>query len=176
MPLAAAVQLASSMSSDSSQPFDEVSGSSVYLPTVSSTITFATESDALLASLLGKYDSVHWEVIDDILEVIRNAQFDTSNVTFRRLEDYYDKIAGERRSLAQRRTSYTTYQASTPKVPLLVVDLTAALIFSESRSPIDLSYRRNFGEGTLKTMSLVHRSWTKMGNQNLTCTNMHEHA
>ena len=76
------------MSSDSSQPFDEVSGSSVYLPTVSSTITFATESDALLASLLGKYDSVHWEVIDDILEVIRNTQFDTSNVTFRRLEDY----------------------------------------------------------------------------------------
>ena len=140
--------------------FENVSGNSVYFSEFSSSITFATKSDALLACLLEKHDPGVWALADDLLELFRDAQFKPNAVTFKCAGDHSDRISQERRSLAQVRSTHNS-QESFSTVPSAVVSLTAGHIYSESRLPIDHPHSWNNNHRTLKSMALVHRSWTE---------------
>ena len=139
--------------------FENVSGNSVYFSEFSSSITFATKSDALLACLLEKHDPGVWALADDLLELFRNAQFKPNAVTFKCAGDHSDRISQERRSLAQVRSTCNS-QASLSSVPSAVVGLTASHIYSEASLPLDHPDIWSIEHETLKSMALVHRSWT----------------
>ena len=145
--------------------FENAYENSAHLSQHSSTITFSTTSDALFACLLSKYDGLAWALVDDILELFQNIKFNAKEVTFRRMEDYCERVSQERRVLAQARSAHSTHtygrHGSVMDMPSLVLDLTAAQLFEDwdphvdhpDNTPID-------EETTLLNMSLVHRSWT----------------
>ena len=127
------IALSSTMSSET---LENVSGNSVYFSELSSSIAFATKSDAPLAVLLEKHEPGVWPLAGDILTLFRNAQFNPNDVTFKRTGDHIDRISQERRALARTRSTCNS-QASVSTIPPTVVGLTASHIVFQSRMPLD---------------------------------------
>lgn len=163
--------------------FEGVTGDSVHLQEISCIIPFLSSSDALLAAVFFKHINTSWELIDDVLALFKNRSFCTQDVTFCMAEDIYDRVREYRRVAANARDSeywkaqVTPVAQHTPlscPIPPLVAELVAEQIYSENDPLFDAddewgmlySGRRYYHrpvstvEKSLRSMSLVHRSWT----------------
>lgn len=107
-----------------------------------------------------------------MLAMFRDVSFLSSNVTFKRAED--DRIAKERRSLACARENRQLWPSTMDSIasngiPRVVVELVAEEVHSERGAFVDVCANahdifQKLGDAdpneTLRTMSLVHPSWT----------------
>ncbi|KAH8104984.1 hypothetical protein DFH11DRAFT_1748955 [Phellopilus nigrolimitatus] len=144
-------------------------------------VRFKSDSDALLASLLfggQKRPQFSLSAFDDLLRTLRDPTFKIEEISFTSGVDVLCQIADSRRQIAHERSwpqSALTAPAITP-IPLMIVDLvvdtiTADLPVDASSFPVRQYYSDRFtysahvnilhkNVGTLRSMCLVHRSWT----------------
>lgn len=163
--------------------FEGVTGDSVHLQELPCVIPFLSSSDALLAAVFFKHINTSWELIDDVLTLFKNRTFCTQDVTFCMAEDIYDRVRECRRASANARDSEYWKAQVTPvaqhtslscPIPTLVAELVAEQIYADNHPLFDaddecgMLYRVrghhhrpvSTVEESLRSMSLVHRSWT----------------
>lgn len=151
-----------SLASDNSTP------NCFRIPDVDLDIEFNNQSDALLSSfLLSHEQGTRLYIFDAFLKLLHNPVFQSTDISFERLEDIYAHIAEFRRTTTEK---MLTPHATTP-VPAVIVYLVADMLdserlaFEELVSQIEDNLTRNPyvpcpEEAALRNMSLVHRSWT----------------
>lgn len=167
---------------------DNVRGSVLDIKKIHSCVSFNTPSDALISSLFIKYTDatgMPLSLFDDLLLLFRHTDFRADGVTFHTSENILDRIAAERRIIANDRTISRGYelkqeaktnsamhvQPSTVIAELLAEHIDSQRIPFHRSCQIDGSYYyRPVGweiDFELERMSLVHRSWTHIAQRYL---------
>lgn len=139
-------------------------------------VPFATESDAMMASLVLTHQ-IALPILDIVFSIFKNPRFDVNQITFRDVDDVLEQA--EENRLLRRRSAVTQKQFvatrrnsgySGGNIPHFIIEEVAD-IFAAEREKVLHTYRdahlsilmdsrRRGLDRDLKTMSLVHRSWT----------------
>ena len=164
------------------RPFlDNVDGCALRMHEIYTTVSFTTESDALFASFFAKYKTTDLALFDDILSVLNHPRFRSQDLTMKNATDVMNQISKQRQVVAGNRAGvFSTMNVATVDtcnigtIPMLVVELVSEHVYSE-RAP----FHRTISQGMtgvrldceadriLRSMSLVHRSWTTIAQRYL---------
>lgn len=150
---------------------DNVDGCMLDIEALASSIPFPTPSDALFAAFVLKYTNMTMELFDDLFTLFNHPEFRSETLEMKRIEDILGHISEKRRSIARDRGAERNEAAVCRQpndtnrngVPSLIIELVAENVESD-RTPFHRillqTYRECDGDRLLRTMCLVHRSWT----------------
>ena len=153
--------------------FQDVDGCRLRIPHLHSTVTFSSIADALFASLVVKYTEslgpAALDLFDDILQLHRREDFSASQLNIQKTLDIIEHIASERRMNAERRGTQVPQNQMVPK---LVVELVTDHLEEEMRMVCEPlcpcgNGGRNSPQSTLRNLSLVHPTWTRIAQHRL---------
>ncbi|EJD05178.1 uncharacterized protein FOMMEDRAFT_154391 [Fomitiporia mediterranea MF3/22] len=133
-------------------------------------IRFETYSDARLAAVfLDNMDRLPVDLFKQVIDVIIDPQFKSSEVTFKGTLDAFERVSTYRRNMAP---GCTVERLSSGVVPPVVLDLVVDTIVQQN-IPLGIAAEKRWSDAlahngvSLRNMSLVHRSWTIIAQRGL---------
>ena len=143
---------------------DNADGCNLTFQKLRTKVPFPTSSDALFAAFYFKYAEVKIRVFDDILSLLQHPAFDSKELTLRVTEDLYDHVSNQRMlDMETRQLRGMRIKKRNRSMPALILDLLVEYLDSV-RMPfhemVSLGGGQCPSDQILRTMALVHRSWT----------------